>query len=87
MELCVVQIIYSSCCKMQHDPSTCSSAHGHQDCFQSGAVMTKAALKILIHHFSSVAQLCLILCNPMNLSTPGLLVHHQLPEFTQTHVH
>ena len=37
--------------------------------------------------FSSVAQLCLTLCNPMNCSTPGLPVHQQLPEFTQTHVH
>ena len=37
--------------------------------------------------FSSVAQLCPPLCNPMNHSTPGLLVHHQLPEFTQTHIH
>ena len=37
--------------------------------------------------FSSVLQLCLTLCNPMNRSTPGLPVHHQLPEFTQTHVH
>ena len=36
---------------------------------------------------SSVAQSCLILCNPMNHITPGLPVHHQLPEFTQTHVH
>ena len=37
--------------------------------------------------FSSVTQLCPTLCNPMNSSTPGLPVHHQLPEFTQTHVH
>ena len=37
--------------------------------------------------FSSVAQLCLTLCDPMNHSVPGLPVHHQLPEFTQTHVH
>ena len=37
--------------------------------------------------FSSVAQLCPTLCNPMNCSTPGLPVHHQLPESTQTHVH
>ena len=36
---------------------------------------------------SSVAQSCLTLCDPMNRSTPGLPVHHQLPEFTQTHVH
>ena len=32
-------------------------------------------------------QSCLTLCDPMNHSTPGLPVHHQLPEFTQTHVH
>ena len=37
--------------------------------------------------FSSVAQSCLTLCNPTNHSTPGLPVHHQLPESTQTHVH
>ena len=37
--------------------------------------------------FSSVAQSCLTLCDPMNCSTPGLPVHYQLPEFTQTHVH
>ena len=35
----------------------------------------------------SVAQSCLTLCDPMNHSTPGLPVHHQLPEFTETHVH
>ena len=37
--------------------------------------------------FSSVAQSCLTLCDSMNRSTPGLSVHHQLLEFTQTHVH
>ena len=37
--------------------------------------------------FSSVAQLCLTLCDPMDHSMPGLPVHHQLPELTQTHVH
>ena len=37
--------------------------------------------------FSSVAQLCPTLCDPMNRSMPGLPVHHKLPEFTQTHVH
>ena len=40
-----------------------------------------------IFQFSSVAQLCPTLCNPMNRSTPGLPVHYHLPEFTQTHVH
>ena len=37
--------------------------------------------------FSSGAQSCLTLCDPMNRSTPGLPVHHQLPEFTEIHVH
>ena len=40
-----------------------------------------------VSQFSSVAQSCPILCDPMNYSMPGLPVHHQLPEFTQTHVH
>ena len=39
-----------------------------------------------VRQFSSVIQLCPTLCNPMNRSTPGLPVHHQLPEFTQTHI-
>ena len=52
----------------------------------------QGTLKSLLQHhssvqFSSVAQSCPTLCNPMNGSTPGLTVHHQLPEFTQTHVH
>ena len=37
--------------------------------------------------FSSVAQSCLTLCDPMNCSMPALPVHHHLPEFTQTHIH
>ena len=37
--------------------------------------------------FSSVTQSCLTLCDPMNCSMPGLPVHYQLPEFTETHVH
>ena len=37
--------------------------------------------------FSSVTQSCPTLCDPMNRSMPGLPLHHQLPEFTQTHVH
>ena len=47
----------------------------------------KRCSTLLIIQFSSVAQSCPILCDPMNHSTPGLPVHHQLPEFTQTHVH
>ena len=49
-------------------------------------------IKTIAYHyktlqFSSVAQSCPTLCDPMNRSTPGLPVHHQLPEFTHTHVH
>ena len=43
--------------------------------------------KVETLQFSSVDQLCPTLCDPMNYSTPGLPVCHQLPEFTQTHVH
>ena len=46
--------------------------------------ITSSAYK---NYFSSIAQSCLTLCDPMNHSTLGLPVHHQLPEFTQTHVH
>ena len=43
--------------------------------------------QIVWDQFSSVAQSCLTLCNPMDCNTPGLPVHGQFPEFTQTHVH
>ena len=46
-----------------------------------------AMYQLLSVQFSSVAQSRPTLCDPMNRSTPGLPVHHQLPEFTQTHVH
>ena len=41
----------------------------------------------ILFQFSSVTQSCLTLCDPLDCSTPGLPVHHQLPKFTQTHVH
>ena len=43
------------------------------------------SLSRFLFQFSSVAQSCLTLCNPMDCSTPGLPVHHQLPEFTHVH--
>ena len=49
--------------------------------------MAKLLKYIYTFNVSSVAQSCLILCDPMNGNTPGLPVHHQLLEFTQTHVH
>ena len=47
----------------------------------------KHKLDVVSDQIRSVAQSCPTLCDPMNHSTPGLPVHHQQPEFTQTHVH
>ena len=62
--------------------------------YQGGRVRKRDKLGVWGWHiqfssvqFSSVIQSCLTLCDPMNRSTPGLPVHHQLPEFTQIHVH
>ena len=53
--------------------SSRSTSHLYRNCF--------------INQIRSVSQSCPTLCDPMNRSTPGLPVHHQLPEFIQTHVH
>jgi len=60
--------------------------------FLTNWTMRNKWTQFLIHsfssvQFSSVTQSCPTLCDPMNRSTPGLPVHHQLTEFTQTHVH
>ena len=49
--------------------------------------MSPYVVVIVLVQFSSVAQSCLTLCNPMNHSMPGLPVHHQIPQLTQTYVH
>ena len=65
----------------------------HALCYQSRWVKIIAfwiSIKgsfLLFNQFSSVAQSCPTVCNPMNRSTPGLPVNYQLSEFTQTHVH
>ena len=57
-------------------------------CFAGGFFPSWAIREALIYYqFSSVTQLCLTLSYPMDCSTPGFPVHHQLPELTQTHVH
>ena len=58
----------------------------------NGYFLVKMRITSILLHIQSdqiklVAQLCPTLSDPMNRSTPGLPVHHQLPEFTQTHVH
>ena len=50
-------------------------------------VISSTVMLMVSYQFSSVAQSCPTLCDPMNRSMPGLPVHHHLPEFTQTHVH
>ena len=55
----------------------------HKDQMANGNKLTRH----LSQSLSSVTQSCPTLCDPMNRSMPGLRVHHQLPEFTQTHVH
>ena len=79
-------------CPTLRNPMDCSppgsSIHG---IFQT-RVLEWVAIAFLGYYNStrglrSVAQSCLTLCDPMNCSTPGLPVHHQLPKFTQTHVH
>ena len=53
----------------------------------ASASVSSYSLYLRSDQIRSVAQSCLTLCDPMNRSTPGLPVHHQLPEFTQTHAH
>ena len=67
-----------------------SNLSQHRGLFQivhSSHKLAKVLEFQLQHQFSSVAQSCPTLCDPTNRSTPGLPVHHHLPEFTQTHVH
>ena len=57
---------------------------------ESEEELNSLLMKVKVESFSqftSVAQSCLTLCNPMKCSMPGLAIHHQLPESTQTHVH
>ena len=83
----------------QHARSPCPShtpelaqthVHGVVDAVQPACPLlspSPPAFNLSQHQFSSVAQSCLTLCDPMNCNTPGLPVYHQLPQFTQTHVH
>ena len=66
--------------QMKKDESSVGYKNVTREC--SECLFTQASVQ-----FSSVAQSCPTLCDPMNHSTPGLPVHHQLSEFTQTHVH
>ena len=67
-----------------HDPDNHNSVI---TCLESDILDCEVKWAFSSVQFSSVAQSCLTLCDPMNCSMPGLPVHHQLPEFTQTHAH
>ena len=73
---------------MSHSPNSRHTAPAHvtQPQLTSRSAGSRHAAPAHVQ-FSSVAQSCPTLCNHMNRSTPGLPVHHQLPEFTQTHMH
>ena len=61
----------------------CAAVHGVT---KSWSQLSDFHLLFKVRVKSEVAQSCLTLCNPVDCNTPGIPVHHQLPEFTQTHV-
>ena len=80
----LVQMIDCPKARPQKLSGTPSSWYGGKCSFSSNG---SQSIYLVLSQFSSVAQSCLTLCDPMDCSTPGLPVHHQLPEFTQTHLH
>ena len=76
-------------CLTHSNPMDCSLPDSSIDGILQARVLEWGAIAFsaLTIQFSSVAQSCPTLCDPMNRSTPGLPVYHHLPEFTQTHVH
>ena len=85
---CLLRSLYAA------QEATVRTGHEQQTGFKSGEEELKAVYchdayltYMQSQSVSSVTQSCPTLCDPMNHSTPGLPVHHKLPEFTQTHVH
>ena len=76
--------------KVGHDWATNTQTYLNIRCYSMHCIYLYTLIKMQVLcsvQISSAAQSCLTLCDPMNHSTPGLPVHHQLPEFIQTHVH
>ena len=61
--------------------------HSLRTYYRAGTIFSTLCVTAFSVHFSLVAHLCPTLCDPMDCSTPGLPVHHQLSELAQTHVH
>ena len=76
-------VVYMCCCYFLHSSHSPSPAGSTIP----SSVSVSPFLPCSSVQFSSVAQSCLTLCDPMDCSMPGLPAHHELPEFTQTHVH
>ena len=74
-------------CLLPQSPKVCSLYLCLFHCLIYKVIITIFLNSISSFQFSSGAQSCPTFCDPMNCSTPGLPVHHQLLEFTQTHVH
>ena len=74
-----------SCCVLQ--PFICTQTCLLLLCMCKYSPFIRTPVRLDSVQFSSVAQSCPTLCDPMNRSIPGLPVHHKLSEFTQTHVH
>ena len=70
-----------------HWKKTSCHGGGYISCISQGAVQNYSDSKKIISCRCSVTQSCLTLCDPMDCSTPGFPVHHQLPDLAQTHVH
>ena len=80
-------VVFSWCLLSFLSSSNTSPPHHHPHKRQESQLGFRLFLLLLSVQFSSVVQSCPTLCNSMNRSTPGLPVHHQLLEFTQTHVY
>ena len=80
---CLVTYVFTRGGSLEGD-TCCSCACMYMNCLWQNIHVYVQYTSV---HFSSVTQSCPTLCDPMNRSMPGLPVHHQLPEFTQTHVH
>ena len=73
--------------RLRCDPPPCQAALPLSPPGPPRNAFLGGGLGVMSVQFSSVAQSCPTLCDPVNCSTPGLPVHHQLSEFTQTHIH